>query len=80
MIFARSTWGSGVAAEAVRAVIDRASRRGVQTISADVDPRNERALKFLTRLSFVAVGQEKRTYKIGDEWTDSVYLELRLAS
>ncbi len=77
MIFARSVWGSGVAAEAVRAVIARAAQRGLQTITADVDPRNERALKFLARLGFVTTGEAKGTYNIGGEWADSIYLEMR---
>jgi RimJ/RimL family protein N-acetyltransferase len=79
MIFAKSTWGTGIAREAVAAVIERARTRGVNIITADVDPRNLRAVAFLERLGFVVTGEAKRTYQIGDIWTDSVYLELALA-
>jgi RimJ/RimL family protein N-acetyltransferase len=79
MIFAKCTWGTGIAREAVGAVIERARQRGVKVLTADVDPRNVRAVKFLERLGFVVTGEAKRTYQIGDMWTDSVYLELALA-
>jgi RimJ/RimL family protein N-acetyltransferase len=78
MLFALNVWGTGIAREAVEAVIDRARAGGVKSITADVDPRNIRAVRFLTRLGFVATGEAKGTYRIGDMWTDSVYLELSL--
>src|SRR5712692_4707834 len=65
MIFARDVWGSGMPVEAVRAVIDRATRRGAREITADVDPRNARALNFLDRLGFVKTGAAERTFRIG---------------
>lgn len=76
MLFAKSIWGTGIAREAVEAVIDRARLRGVKSITADVDPRNVRAVTFLQHLGFVVTGEAKHTYKIGETWTDSVYLEL----
>jgi RimJ/RimL family protein N-acetyltransferase len=78
MIFARSTWGTGIAAEAVAAVIARARGRGVAAIVADVDPRNMRALKFLDRFGFIKTHEAKNTFKLGDVWADSVYLTLLL--
>jgi RimJ/RimL family protein N-acetyltransferase len=42
-------------------------------ITADVDPRNDRSLRLLLRLGFLQTGAAKRTWKIGDEWCDSVY-------
>jgi ribosomal-protein-alanine N-acetyltransferase len=77
-MFVRKVWGTGIAREAVAAIIERARARGMHRLAADVDPRNERALKFLTRLGFVTTGEAKKTYKLGDEWADSVYLEMRL--
>ena len=79
MLFDKRVWGTGMAAEAVEAVIARARSRGVKTIMADVDPRNIRSMKFLERLGFVTTGAAKQTYKVGDVWTDSIYLELKLA-
>jgi ribosomal-protein-alanine N-acetyltransferase len=78
MIFAPCVWGTGLAAEAVAAVIARARARGVRTVTADVDPRNVRAVRFLERFGFVTTGSAERTYRIGEAWTDSVYLELAL--
>jgi RimJ/RimL family protein N-acetyltransferase len=75
-IFAREVWGRGVAREAVTAIIARASARGLASVRADVDPRNTRCLKLLATLGFVETGKATRTYRIGEEWTDSVYLEL----
>ncbi len=75
-VIAREAWGKGLASEAVRAVIARAFARGHARLHADVDPRNARSLKLLRKLGFRETGSAKRTYQIGDEWTDSVYLEL----
>ncbi len=78
MIFATSSWGTGLAREAVEAVIAHARGRGVRAIMADVDPRNVRALRFLERLGFTVTGTAKATYQLGDYWADSVYLTLQL--
>jgi RimJ/RimL family protein N-acetyltransferase len=75
-IIAREAWGQGLANEAVRAVIARAFALGRARLQADVDPRNTRSLKLLKKLGFRETGTAKRTYQIGNEWTDSVYLEL----
>jgi ribosomal-protein-alanine N-acetyltransferase len=77
MIFASGCWGRGFASEAATAIIARAFARGLPSIKADVDPRNERSLKLLGRLGFVESGRAKHTLQVGDEWVDSVYLELR---
>jgi len=77
MIFASDCWGQGFASEAAAAVIARAFARGLPSIRADVDPRNERSLKLLARLGFVETRRAPRTLQVGDEWVDSVYLELK---
>jgi ribosomal-protein-alanine N-acetyltransferase len=77
-VFSPSVWGTGIASEAVRAIVGRASARGVTSIIADVDPRNERCLRLLEKLGFVQTGAAKRTVLVGDEWADSVYLEARV--
>jgi [ribosomal protein S5]-alanine N-acetyltransferase len=60
--------------------MSRASTRGVTSIIADVDPRNERCLRFLEKLGFVQTGAAKHTVLVllGDEWADSVYLEAKV--
>lgn len=59
-------------------MIERARARGRMHLVADVDPRNFRSLGLLKRLGFVVTAQAQNTYKLGDVWTDSVYLERRL--
>ena len=77
-LFHPGIWGKGYAREALRAVITRAFSDGGRTqIRADVDPRNERCLRLLARLGFRETGRAERTFCIGGEWTDSVYLALR---
>jgi RimJ/RimL family protein N-acetyltransferase len=77
MIFASNCWGHGFGSEAVSAIIARAFGRGLPAITADVDPRNEKSLRLLTRLGFRETGRAQRTLKVGEEWVDSVYLELK---
>jgi RimJ/RimL family protein N-acetyltransferase len=75
-LFARALWGQGVARPAVEAVIARAFAQGLARIVADVDPRNLRALAFLAKLGFRVTGTAEKTYRLGEVWADSVYLEL----
>jgi ribosomal-protein-alanine N-acetyltransferase len=76
ILIVRSQWGQGLATEALRAVIGRAFDRGAPRIEADVDPRNDACLALLTRLGFRKSAEAKATFRIGDEWADSVYLTL----
>ncbi len=76
-LLAPSVWGQGYGREALTAVIAHAfGTRGLARIRADVDPRNERSLGLLTRLGFRETGRAARTFCIGGEWADSVYLTL----
>jgi len=78
LIFAPSVWGTGVAREAIEALIERSRARGMLSIIADIDPRNIRVRRFLEKFGFKKTGAAKNTYKIGDIWTDSEYLTLDL--
>jgi RimJ/RimL family protein N-acetyltransferase len=70
-------WGRGLAQEALRAVIPHIfATLPVDRLEADVDPRNAAALRLLRRFGFSEVRRAERTIKVGDEWCDSVYLEL----
>jgi ribosomal-protein-alanine N-acetyltransferase len=76
-LFHRDVWGQGVAREAVGALL----RYGFETLRftsarADVDPANLRSLTLLERLGFRRTGYAERTFKIGENWVDSLYLEL----
>ena len=71
-------WGRGYATEALGAVIARVweGRPEVQTLTADVDPRNAPSLRLLAKLGFRRTGFAERTWLVGDAWCDSVYLGL----
>ena len=70
-------WGKGLAQEALSAVIPHNFEHlPIDRLLADVDPRNEASLKLLNRFGFTEVGRASRTLLIGDEWCDSIYLEL----
>ncbi len=76
IVLSRDHRGRGYATEAIRAIAARAFARGIPQIDADVDPRNEACLTLLTRLCFRRIGEAKATYRLGDEWADSIYLAL----
>lgn len=70
-------WGRGFATEASTGFIAHAFRNTAATeLLADVDPRNIASLRVLDRLGFVETGRAERTFLLGDEWCDSVYLAL----
>jgi ribosomal-protein-alanine N-acetyltransferase len=70
-------WGRGFAKEALSLVFDRAfGVHGLQKVDADVDPRNEASLNLLAGLGFHETGRKERTWLVGDQWCDSVYLAL----
>lgn len=70
-------WGKGLMREALVPVIARAfAVHRLPRIEADVDPRNMRSLRLLERLGFRETGREARTWHVGGEWCDSVYLAL----
>jgi ribosomal-protein-alanine N-acetyltransferase len=79
LIFARTVWGTGVAREAAEVLIERSRSRGMLSIMADIDPRNDRVRRFLEKFGFRKTGAAKNTYKVGDNWTDSDYLTLDIA-
>jgi [ribosomal protein S5]-alanine N-acetyltransferase len=70
-------WGHGYAREALSFVLDRGfGVHGLTTVEADVDPRNVPSLRLLKRLGFRETGRKERTWLVGDQWCDSVYLAL----
>lgn len=76
-LLAPAAWGKGYAREAVSAVVDRGfTVSGHDEIRAEADPRNEACLRLLARLGFRETGRALRTWCIGGEWSDSVYLSL----
>ena len=76
IILARHTWGRGLAAEALHAVIDRAFGRGIDHIVADIDPRNAASRRLFEKLRFRFTHSEQATLFLGEEWADSVFFAL----
>jgi RimJ/RimL family protein N-acetyltransferase len=70
-------WGRGFATEASRGFIDYAfTQTSASELTADVDPRNAASLQVLGKLGFLETGRAERTFLLGDEWCDSIYLAL----
>jgi RimJ/RimL family protein N-acetyltransferase len=71
-------WGQGFGREALGAAIPHVfASLPVDRLEADVDPRNAPALRLLAHFGFREFARAERTVRLGDEWCDSVYLELR---
>ncbi len=69
--------GKGLMFEAMAAVIPYLfARHGVPALTADVDPRNAASLALLAALGFSETGRAERTFLLGEEWADSIYLHL----
>ena len=71
-------WGKGYASEAMVAFIAHRRALGSAELTTDVDPRNDASLRLLERHGFTETHRQARTFQIGDEWCDSVYLRLSL--
>lgn len=70
-------WGKGYAREAMEAVIAHLfATRGLERITADVDPRNKASIGLLLRLGFAETHRARGTWQVGDELCDSVYFAL----
>ncbi|WP_374472102.1 GNAT family N-acetyltransferase [Phenylobacterium sp.] len=70
-------WGRGLATEAMAAVVAHVfATRDVDRLTADVDPRNGASIRLLEKLGFRETGRAARTWRVGEEWCDSVYLAL----
>lgn len=79
-LFDPSTWGCGYAGEAMTAFIERRRALGSTELTADVDPGNHPSLRLLTRCGFKETHRGQRTWNIGGQWHDSVYLRLDLSA
>ena len=78
-LFDPASWGNGYANEAMTAFVERRRALGSTELIADLDPRNVSSLRLLQKAGFEETGRAERTWEIGGEWHDSVYLRLDLA-
>jgi len=70
-------WGRGYAGEAMAVFLDHMFRtRGVEFLSADVDPRNTPSLRLLASHGFAETGRASGTWNTHIGLCDSVYLRL----
>ena len=75
-MLAREFWGRGLATEALAAFVGHAFADRTDHLEADVDSRNAASLALLSRAGFSETGRAARTFQVGAEWCDSVYLRL----
>lgn len=75
-LIGRPHWGRGYATEAMAAFVAYAFAHRTDHLTADVDPRNTASLALLARAGFRETGRAQRTWCVGGEWCDSVYLRL----
>ena len=75
-LLSRSEWGKGYAFEALQGFIRHAFAGPLEHLTADVDPLNVRSLALLARAGFRETGRAQRTWNVGGQWADSVYLRL----
>ena len=74
-------WGQGLASEAVGAVIAHVFHaRGIDLMTADVDPENVASIRLLEGQGFSRTGFAEKTWEVGGEWKDSCYYGLSRAS
>ena len=68
--------GQGYMAEVLTTLVPWLWQKGVQTMVADVDPRNDRSSGVLNKFDFVETRREKKSFETDVGWCDGVYLEL----
>lgn len=76
-IIRRDCWGRGFGREAASATIAYGFETlDLPAVTADVDPRNLASLGLLESLGFARTGFAERTFNVGGQWVDSLYLTL----
>ncbi|KIW66885.1 hypothetical protein, variant [Phialophora macrospora] len=77
-LLSRLYWGQGLAQEALHGVLSYLfGEKGMEEVTADVDPRNHRSIRLLEGVGFARTGFKEQTWEVGGEWVDSLYLGLR---
>lgn len=72
-----SHWHKGLAVEAMSRVIPYFfDVRKFESISSDIDPRNQASIGLLKRFGFDEERYEENTFQIGEEWVHSLYMRL----
>ncbi|MEO0702102.1 MAG: GNAT family N-acetyltransferase [Pseudomonadota bacterium] len=70
-------WRQGLGREALETLIPYLfDATDAAALTADADPRNLGSVGLLKSVGFNVTGHAKRTFCVGGEWSDSVYLAL----
>lgn len=71
-------WRKGIGSEGMEGFLKSfwETRQDVESIKADVDPRNDASLRLLQKFGFVETGRESGTFQTSMGLCDSVYLRL----
>ncbi|KAE9972556.1 hypothetical protein EG328_004924 [Venturia inaequalis] len=78
-LLAKEHHRKGFMTEALRAILPYfVNQLGFEIITADVDPRNDASIDILMKFGFRILRRRDRTFQIGDEWMNSLDLELRV--
>lgn len=56
-LFARETWGQGIAFEALSALLTQLFGEGMRRVFADIDPDNAPSIRLVERLGFTLEGR-----------------------
>jgi [ribosomal protein S5]-alanine N-acetyltransferase len=76
-ILRRDLWGSGLAHEALKALVNHAfGTMGLHRLEADIDPRNDGSIRSVERLGFKREGQLRERYFLAGEIQDSLIFGL----
>lgn len=73
----RDFWRQGIVSEAMEVLLPFLfERRGLEQITADIDPDNTASRNLLEKFGFRVVGHREKTFCIGGVWVDSLDLIL----
>ena len=76
-ILSRQYWGTGIAQEALDCILGYLFRnRQMEMVTAEVEPKNGRCVKFLERRGFIVVGFKEKVWEVGGCWWDASQLRL----
>ena len=71
-------WRQGIVSEAMETIIPHIwQTTSVDTLVADVDPRNTASMYLLTSLGFTETHRKRNTFHINGVWSDSVYFQIK---
>lgn len=77
-ILGSAHWGQGIMTEALQAMIPYFFEElRFSQLTADTDPRNTASIATLSKVGFVQTGEEKNTFCVNGEWSDSLYFTLK---